>query len=85
MKVVTAPLPLTSLGDHIAALAPDEGETVGDVFNRGEPHPKASELKPDAHGFMWLPDKDLAEACAPNAYPDEQAIMAALQRPMPVE
>ena len=26
---------------YVAALTPDQGETVGDVFYRGKPHPKA--------------------------------------------
>jgi hypothetical protein len=29
---------------YVAALAPDEGETVADVFSRGEPHPLAPKL-----------------------------------------
>ena len=29
---------------YVAALAPDEGETVADVFYRGEPHPQAPKL-----------------------------------------
>ena len=33
---------------YIAALAPDEGETVADVFYRTAPHPKAPKLAPDA-------------------------------------
>src|SRR5277367_6579500 len=89
VKVVAAPLPLTSFRDDVAALdrtlervmgpivlvghayagaviaatrnekvkglvfvaalAPDEGETVADVFSRGEPHPKAPKLAPDDH------------------------------------
>jgi pimeloyl-ACP methyl ester carboxylesterase len=32
---------------YIAALAPDEGETVADVFYRAEPHTKAPKLVPD--------------------------------------
>src|SRR6202789_736911 len=35
---------------YITALAPDEGETVADVFYRAEPHPKAPKLAPDNHG-----------------------------------
>jgi pimeloyl-ACP methyl ester carboxylesterase len=31
---------------YIAALAPDEGETVADVFYRAEPHPRAPKLAP---------------------------------------
>src|ERR1700677_1221332 len=29
---------------YVAALAPDEGETVADVFCRGSPHPQAPKL-----------------------------------------
>lgn len=124
LKVVAAPLPLTSLDSdiaavhrvlerldgpvvlaghayggaviagardlkvaalvYVAALAPDEGETVGDVLNRGEPHPKAPEFRPDEHGLVWLPEEAFADAFAPNATPDEQAILAAVQRPIQV-
>jgi len=69
---------------YIAGLAPDEGETVGDVFYRGKPHPKAPELKPDPHGLVWLPERAFADAFAPNASQDEQAILAAVQRPINV-
>lgn len=69
---------------YIAGLAPDEGETVADVFYRGQPHPMAPELKPDDYGFVWLPERAFAEAFAPNASADEQAILAAVQRPLNV-
>jgi pimeloyl-ACP methyl ester carboxylesterase len=39
----------------IAALAPDEGETVADMFYREEPHVEAPDLVPDAHGLIWFP------------------------------
>src|SRR5262245_17044631 len=32
---------------YVAALAPDEGETVADVFYRAEPHQQAPKLAPD--------------------------------------
>ena len=35
---------------YVAAFAPDEGETVADVFYRTEPHPSAPKLAPDNHG-----------------------------------
>ncbi len=69
---------------YVAGLAPEEGETAGDVFCRGKPHPKAPELKPDPHGLVWLPGKAFADAFAPNASRDEQAILAAVQRPINV-
>jgi hypothetical protein len=70
---------------YIAGLAPDEGETVGDVFYRGQRHPKAPELKPDPHGLVWLPDTAFADAFAQHASQDEQAILAAVQRPINVD
>jgi pimeloyl-ACP methyl ester carboxylesterase len=67
---------------YIAALAPDEGETVADVFYRAESHPKAPKLAPDHHGLIWLPEEAFAGAFAPNASTEEQALLAALQRPI---
>jgi pimeloyl-ACP methyl ester carboxylesterase len=69
---------------YIAALAPDEGETVADVFYRVEPHPKAPKLAPDAHGLIWLPEEAFAQVFAPHASPEEQAVLAAVQRPIAV-
>jgi len=42
-----------------AALTPDEGETVGEVFYREKPHPEAPELAPDRDGFLWLPTEGI--------------------------
>ena len=70
---------------YIAALAPDEGETVADVFYRTEPHPEAPHLEPDAHGFIWMPERGFARAVAHKASPDQLAIMAAVQRPIAVQ
>ncbi|QQN62179.1 alpha/beta hydrolase [Bradyrhizobium diazoefficiens] len=66
----------------VAALAPDEGETVGKVFGRGKPHPKAPQLAPDADGFLWMPEGAFAAAFAQNASPSESALFAAVQRPI---
>ena len=67
---------------YVTALAPDEGETVADVFYRSEPHPLAPHLAPDAHGLIWLPESAFAKAFAPDASDDEQAVLAAVQRPI---
>jgi pimeloyl-ACP methyl ester carboxylesterase len=66
----------------VAALAPDEGETVGEVFGRGKPHPKAPQLTPDGDGFIWMPESAFATAFAQNATPKESALFAAVQRPI---
>ena len=67
---------------YLAALAPDEGETVADVFYRGVPHPKAPKLAPDAHGLIYLPEPAFAAAFAQNASKEELAVLAAVQRPI---
>ena len=70
---------------YIAALAPDEGETVADVFYRTAPHPKAPKLVPDAYGLIWMPEEGFGCAVAHKASPDQLAIMAAVQRPIAVQ
>ena len=122
VKVVAAPLPLTSFHDdvaaldrtleratgsvvlvghayagaviaatrdekvkalvYVAALAPDEGETVADVFTRAEPHPQAPKLAPDKHGLIYLPEEAFAAAFAQNAPVEELVVLAAVQRPI---
>ena len=52
---------------YIAALTPDEGETVADVFYREAPHPDAPQLAPDAEGFIWMPDTGFKSAFAQHA------------------
>lgn len=122
LNVVSAPIPLTSLSDdvaaldralervggpavlvahayagaviaataneriralvYVAALAPDEGETVAEVFYREKPHPYARQLAPDAHGLIWMPQDAFASAFAQNASPERTALFAATQRPL---
>lgn len=67
---------------YIAALAPDEGETVVSNYGRGEPHPLAPKLAPDAHGWIWLPRDAFAQAFSPDAEPQEQRVLYASQRPI---
>lgn len=67
---------------YVAALAPDEGETVADVFTRAEPHPNTPKLTPDAHGLIYLPDEAFAAAFAQNASPQELSVLRAVQRPI---
>jgi pimeloyl-ACP methyl ester carboxylesterase len=125
LKVIAAPIPLTSLSDdaaalkrtiartkgpvivaghayagaviatandervkalvYIAALAPDEGETVAQVFYRDETHPKAPQLAPDSDGFIWMPDEGFENAFAQNATDEQIALSKAVQRPISVK
>ena len=67
---------------YVTALAPDEGEKVADVFYRLAPHPQAPKLEPDSNGLVWLPEAAFATAFAQNASADDQAVLAAVQRPI---
>jgi pimeloyl-ACP methyl ester carboxylesterase len=67
---------------YVAALAPDEGEKIADVFYRLEPHPLAPKLAPDGNGLIWLPEAAFATAFAQNASADDRAVLAAVQRPI---
>ena len=67
---------------YVTALAPDEGETVADVFYRLPPHPQAPKLAPDSNGLIWLPEAAFATAFAQHASADDRAVLAAVQRPI---
>ena len=122
VRVVAAPIPLTSLGDdtaalkramartegpvilaghayagaviatvnderlkalvYIAGLAPDEGETVAQVFYREKPHPQAPQLAPDADGLIWMPEDGFRNAFAQHATEEQTTLSAAVQRPI---
>jgi pimeloyl-ACP methyl ester carboxylesterase len=69
---------------YVTALAPEEGEKVADVFYRLQPHPQAPKLVPDSNGLIWLPDGAFAAAFAQNASADQNAVLAAVQRPISV-
>jgi pimeloyl-ACP methyl ester carboxylesterase len=70
---------------YIAALAPDEGETVSKVFYRDAPHPEAPKLAPDSHGFIWIPEGGFRRAVAHKASADQTNIATAVQRPIAVQ
>jgi pimeloyl-ACP methyl ester carboxylesterase len=123
-RVLTAPIPLTSLSDDraalertiertqgpvllaahayagaviaatahervrglvfVAALTPDEGESVADVFYREKSHALAPQLAPDAGGFIWMPDEGFKNAFAQNVGAQQAALLSAVQRPIAV-
>jgi pimeloyl-ACP methyl ester carboxylesterase len=70
---------------YVAALAPDETETVADVFYRAAPHPRAPKLTPDEQGLIWMPEEGFGQAVAHKAASDQITIMAAIQRPISVK
>ena len=62
---------------YVAALAPDQGETVADVFYREEPHSEAPKLAPDKYGFIWMPGDGFSRAVAHKAPEDQTRVLAA--------
>lgn len=69
---------------YIAALAPDEGETVAQVFYKEEKHPLSPKLAADRDGFIWMPQEGFGNAFAQNATAEQIALSAAVQKPISV-
>jgi pimeloyl-ACP methyl ester carboxylesterase len=69
---------------YVAGVAPAEGETAAEAAYRGAPHPLAPKVAPDRNGWVWLPQSAFATAFAPDATTQEQAVLAAVQRPVAV-
>jgi pimeloyl-ACP methyl ester carboxylesterase len=67
---------------YVTAFAPDEGETLTDLFFRAEPHPQAPKLAPDSDNLLWLPSDAFPEAFAHNASAEDLTLLAAVQRPL---
>src|SRR5947199_5356888 len=67
---------------YIAAIVPDKGETVGEIFGRAAPHPKAPALQPDKNGLLWVNAETFRDAIAPNAVAEESMLLAVNQKPI---
>jgi pimeloyl-ACP methyl ester carboxylesterase len=67
---------------YVAALAPEEGETVADVFYRDEAHPQAPKLAPDKDGWIWMPEEGFSNGFAHHATADQIALCKSVQRPI---
>jgi len=70
---------------YLAALAPDEGETVAQLFYRDQAHAEAPKLDPDKYGFIWMPEDGFRRAVAHKASTDQTRILTAVQRPISVQ
>jgi pimeloyl-ACP methyl ester carboxylesterase len=66
----------------VAGLAPDEGETVAEVFNRFGHDENAPVLAPASDGRIWLPPEAFEAAFAQYATRQELQALAAAQRPI---
>jgi len=69
---------------YIAAMAPDESETVGELLHRASPQASAPALVPDEDGFLWMSAKGFADAVAHESSADDALLMAATQKPVAI-
>lgn len=67
---------------YIAGIAPDEGETVAEVFNRYGHDDRVPALAPGSDGLIRLPFEAFGTAFAQHATADEQKALAATQPPI---
>jgi pimeloyl-ACP methyl ester carboxylesterase len=68
---------------YVAAIVPDEGETVGELFQRAEPQPSMRpQIDPHDDGFLWLPHGAFRDAVAPDASVEEAELMQVTQHPI---
>jgi pimeloyl-ACP methyl ester carboxylesterase len=64
---------------YVAAFAPDEGQSAGDLNNQYPPPSAGKELRPDSNGFLHLTYKGVAEDFAQDLTSAEKKLVAANQ------
>jgi pimeloyl-ACP methyl ester carboxylesterase len=67
---------------YVAALAPDEGETLGDIFQNFPPAPGFKYVAPGPRGLLYIDRAHMAACFAGDLPPAEGAVLAATQRPI---
>jgi pimeloyl-ACP methyl ester carboxylesterase len=66
---------------YIAAFAPDEGETLGDIIARFPPR-AGQYITPGPGGLLYIDRAHMSEAFSADLSPAEGAVLAAVQRPV---
>jgi pimeloyl-ACP methyl ester carboxylesterase len=67
---------------YLAAFAPDEGETLGDIVARFRRLDSADDLIADAAGFLFIDRDRFAQDFAQDLDPLDARILAAVQKPI---
>ena len=67
---------------YVAAIALDEGESIGEVLSAGEPTPAIAHLRIDDQGFAWLPQDDFVKHFAGDIDPVHANVMYSVQQPL---
>ncbi len=67
---------------YVAALVPDEGETLGGLIERFSPSPLGTALMPDSAGFLYIDRTKFQKVFANDVPENEAAVLAATQKPI---
>src|SRR5215469_4174616 len=66
-------------------MAPDEGETAGQLLHRAAPHASAPALVPDEDALLSMSAKGFTDAVAHDSSVDSALLMAATQKPIAIK
>ena len=66
---------------YVSAFAPDEGESLGDLYARSGAA-GVTHVRPDNKGFLWIDPEAFGEAFAQDVDPLQARIMAVVQKPI---
>jgi pimeloyl-ACP methyl ester carboxylesterase len=66
---------------YVSAFAPDEGESLGDLYARAAA-PGVAHVRPDDEGFLWIDPEAFGDAFGLDVDPVEARIMAVVQKPI---
>lgn len=67
---------------YVAAIAPDIGESTGDMMNHGPAMPAGQAMAPDDTGFLWLDRSRFHDDFAADVSLAETRVLAATQQPI---
>jgi pimeloyl-ACP methyl ester carboxylesterase len=67
---------------YIAAIAPDQGESLGSLLSQGPVTPALEHLYTDMQGFGWLSEDDFVSHFAADVDPVMAKMMYAVQQPL---
>lgn len=67
---------------YVAAIAPDVGESTGDVLKHGPAMPAGQAMKPDDAGYLWLDPARFHDDFAADVSLAETRVLAATQQPI---
>jgi len=69
---------------YIAALTPQPSECAADLLRRDSPSSGSMKLRPDASGWVWLPEEFSRLSLAQHSTLGERRVLAAGSRPMSI-